>query len=376
MEIRKVLLRLMLWSLGVAAVCGAVAILTAAEEVIWRVVGTAVATAVASGLMMAVTLLVDGEKTRWSGVVGMWGVVVEYLLVLSLVWGFGNHWWGFDLEERFGFTALFIAITVLPAMLLLRLMVEPETRVASQVGLWLAGVVFLMLEVGCWWQRYWMSEETWGSAGALAGFGTLAVGCLIGVGRDRRHWRWVGVLAAVAGCGIAVVAIWKHLHEGSAVFTVITSIACVVALANVVMMCPLKEGQAWVRYGAIVCGALTAVFVDVDAVGFGKHSSDLLMRLAGASGFMAGCGVLALAVLARLNKGVGQKAVLSEIQEVTLICPGCGKKQAMGVGEGQCSRCHLKFQIRIEEPRCVNCGYLLFMLQSERCPECGTVVGK
>ena len=37
-------------------------------------------------------------------------------------------------------------------------------------------------------------------------------------------------------------------------------------------------------------------------------------------------------------------------------------------------RCGLKFHIRLEEPRCPKCDYLLFMLQSDRCPECGTPV--
>ena len=45
MHFRWIMLRLMLWSLAIAAVVGALAILFAAEEVIWRVVGTALADA-------------------------------------------------------------------------------------------------------------------------------------------------------------------------------------------------------------------------------------------------------------------------------------------------------------------------------------------
>jgi hypothetical protein len=62
------------------------------------------------------------------------------------------------------------------------------------------------------------------------------------------------------------------------------------------------------------------------------------------------------------------------IQEITLICPGCRKKQLLPVGDAQCPTCHLKFHIRIDEPRCPNCDYLLYMLKSDCCPECGSPI--
>lgn len=366
----------MLWSLALAAVCGAVAILVAEKEVVWRVVGTAIATAVASALMMATSLLMDHDKSRSAGTLGMVAVVVEYLLVLSLIWELGNYLsWVISLEDRLGFTILFIALTVLPAMLFLRLLPEPVMRVAMRVGLCLCGLVFLMLETACWGQQHlWRSGKMWASAAAVAGFGTLAVATLVGAGTDRRHWRYLGTLAAIAACAIVLFAIWHDLNEDSGLVTVVTSLAAVIAHANLIMFCPLRQEQRWVRHSTIACGILTAICVDINATWFAGQPSDLLLRLAGACGFIAGCGTLALAILARLNRGVGQKAILSEIKELTLICPGCGKKQTVAVGDSQCLACNLRFAIRVEEPRCISCGYLLYMLKSDTCPECGTSI--
>ena len=52
MNFRKILLRVMLVSLGVAAVVGALAMLLFNHGIVWRIVGTTVTTAVAAGLML------------------------------------------------------------------------------------------------------------------------------------------------------------------------------------------------------------------------------------------------------------------------------------------------------------------------------------
>jgi rRNA maturation protein Nop10 len=61
--------------------------------------------------------------------------------------------------------------------------------------------------------------------------------------------------------------------------------------------------------------------------------------------------------------------------DVTLLCPRCGKKQQVPVGQSECSGCRLRIRVQIEEPRCAQCGYLLYGLTSDRCPECGTAIG-
>ena len=77
MALRTTLLRVMLWSLAIAAVTGVVAVLTQSGAVAWRVVGSGLTTAVASGLMLAASRLVDREKSRSAGLLGMAKVSVK-----------------------------------------------------------------------------------------------------------------------------------------------------------------------------------------------------------------------------------------------------------------------------------------------------------
>jgi hypothetical protein len=156
---------------------------------------------------------------------------------------------------------------------------------------------------------------------------------------------------------------------------VVVSFAAVVAHANVCLFVPLMQGQRWVRVVTILAAAATAVLIDALVVA-DERGRELPMgqNLAAAAGIIASCGSLALLVLARLNRHLDRAPVLSEVRELTVICPGCHKKQTVRVGDSACPTCLLKFHIRVEEPRCPTCDYLLFMLQSDRCPECGTVV--
>src|SRR5687767_1373787 len=83
-SLRHVLLRILLWSLGVAAVCGAVAVLMGDVRSVQRVMTTALVTAGASLLLLGTALLVERPLTRVAGLVGMAAIVLEYLLILAL----------------------------------------------------------------------------------------------------------------------------------------------------------------------------------------------------------------------------------------------------------------------------------------------------
>jgi len=55
---------------------------------------------------------------------------------------------------------------------------------------------------------------------------------------------------------------------------------------------------------------------------------------------------------------------------LNLNCPKCGKQQCLPTGLVRCTKCKFKMIIELEEPRC-ECGYQLYNLQSNKCPECG-----
>ena len=120
MAFRKLLLRVMLWSLALAAVCGVLAVLFSGHETAWRVVGTMVMTAVAAGLMMWMSVLSEKPRTREAGFLGMSVVVAEWVLGEFLIWDVQQAF-GLDyhVEEAAGLTMLFGAGTAIWAMLAL-----------------------------------------------------------------------------------------------------------------------------------------------------------------------------------------------------------------------------------------------------------------
>jgi hypothetical protein len=373
MELRKFFLRLMLWSLGAAAVVGVLAMLFFRQEIMWRVVGTAAATAAASGLMLAMSILADKEHGRWAGVLGMAGVIAEFLLGLALIWDFGHFFFSgyFDREFAFGLSMFNIAVTVLPGMACLVLLHKPNARVAAAVGLGLCAIILVILMIPTWFDRRILhGEDYWQTAAVLGGIGIVAVGCLVGFGTDRRHWRWAGILAALVATVMSLTHIWLHTTGPSWPLISILSLAIVVAHADLVLLCPLAPGQFWVRNTTLVAAPLTAVLLDIMSY-HDFRGDDLLGRLAGASGIVTACGTLALGVFARINRRIDFKPILREVREVTLFCPGCSKKQTLPAGDAQCPTCGLRIHTSFEEPRCPKCDYLLYMLTSDRCPECG-----
>jgi hypothetical protein len=56
-----------------------------------------------------------------------------------------------------------------------------------------------------------------------------------------------------------------------------------------------------------------------------------------------------------------------------LTCPRCAAEQELPAGLVRCGSCRQALLIEVEEPRC-ECGYLLFRLEGDRCPECGRTI--
>ncbi|HEX8521619.1 MAG TPA: hypothetical protein VF669_05125, partial [Tepidisphaeraceae bacterium] len=236
------------------------------------------------------------------------------------------------------------------------------------------------------WVEHWFSLSRGGrdllleTATIVGTIGTLAVLCLMGIGTDRRHWRWVGI--ALAG----VIAGFMLYHEFvlrrgdiSRWVAALIPIATVVAHANVVCLIPLGEKQRWIRWLTIAASAATGAMVVVILLADKFHYDEaVFVRYSGATGIVAGCGTLALIVLGRLNvRKEAPPEGLKKIDTISLVCPFCQKTQALPMGRSRCSQCGLVMHVKVEveEPKCAKCGYSLMLLKSARCPECGEVAG-
>jgi hypothetical protein len=335
------------WALGLAACFGAAGVIFAGHDTLFRIVGTCAATAVGAFLMLAASRQLDHETTWLPGVMAVSLIVTEYLATLGLTWKLVG-----SAQEPAALTMLFLAATMIPAIGFTGIMKRPDGALSARVGLFASIAVFALLMVGTW--GGWLGAvraERWHRLGlSLALFAVLAVLCLIGSGTDRRHWRWPGVAAAGAAFLISAYAIILDIHETSAFFVCIVSVAAVVAHANAMAWCPLKPAQWWLLWGTIGAGIATGGFVDLARI-TSPWQEEMLGRLAGATAIIAGCGTLALLILARINQRmVPVAATLADLREIALTCPRCRARQTVALGSGKCAACGLVIQVRVQEP--------------------------
>ena len=349
MTTREILLRIVFGSLALAAGFGAAGVIFAGHDTLWRIVGTCAATAVGALLLLGSSTLLEREEARQPGAMSVALVVAEYVLMLGLIW---ELFYGAD--DQAGLTALFLALTGFPALVFLGLTTRQGTAVAARVGLAACATSFLLFMIGTWsrgWGHRDFRHNHWFEVGSsLAPFALLAVFSLVGTGLDRRHWRWAGVAAAAAGFSITTYAIVFDIHQTSSLFVCIVSVAIVVAHANTMMLVPLASGQRWLLWGTLGAAITSAVLVDVRSI-TSPWEQERLGRLAGAAAIIAGCGTLALLVLARINRRVDSSGFRSpEVREVTLVCPRCRRRQAIAIEHGTCAGCGLGIAVRLAEP--------------------------
>jgi hypothetical protein len=346
MTVRKVLLRTVFGSLALAAGFGAAGVIFAGHDTLWRIVWTCAATAVGALLVLASSSLLEREETWPPGALSLVLFVGEYLLNLGLIWeAFGQA------QDQAGLTVIFLALTGFPALVFVGIQRRSATLVAARVGVAACAATFLLLMIGTWgrgWgtrdfgHNHWFDVSGW-----LAPLAFLAVLALIGMGLDRRHWRWAGVAAAAAAFSMATYAILLDIRQSSSLFVCLVSVAVVVAHANAMVRVPLASNQRWLLWATLGAAFTAAGFVDVGSI-TRPWQQEMLGRLAGAAAIMAGCGTLALLVLARVNRRVQLPEFSSaDVREVTLICPRCNRKQSIAVESGRCAGCGLGIAVRL-----------------------------
>ncbi len=371
-DLRRIILKVLLGSLAVAAVAGILAVFVA-RDVIWRVVGTGFLTAVAALLMLPLSHMIDRHKMRPAGLPGMSAVVVEFTLILMLIWELAGVLSSWRVEQALWSTAGIVACSALAAMGCLLALHRSDIRIAGMVGLAMTAVfvVVSMIATVTWVASAAVDDEWWATAATVPVVGLLSMAALVGVGSgDRRHWRWAGVAAAVVAGVIMLVEFWANKGDEK-IMSLFLAAGIYVAWANLIVRVPLKPGQRWLLYATLGSGAVSILLTELIVF---DVRNEIVLRGAGATGIVAACGTMALALLTRLNRRVDFRSTSNELASVALSCPRCRKKQTIGLGGATCKACGLRIEVRVEEPSCANCGYLLYKLTSDVCPECGTSI--
>lgn len=233
-------------------------------------------------------------------------------------------------------------------------------------------------------------------AWSLLGFATLKALDFSG----RRGVRWglslgwamatVSTLAAV----VWLALIWlpmsgrseENLARGGAICSIWT-IECLLPLAFLSPVRLPMWGRAIVVVAcgyAVYLGVLgTAGILEARWVEryVGTIGEDLFFRTHAAGAIFAFSGLIVVGVHLRLRARHEPERGESVPWrfDMRLACPRCGFEQSMpvtGSGDGaRCGRCRLRIRIDVDEPRCA-CGYVLYRISGDRCPECGREIAE
>lgn len=388
---RRAMLKLLMGCLALLAVTGVAGVVVGQWDFMGRVMATCFGGAVAAGLMMRASGWIDQPARRRVGLWAMWLAVIQFAFYFFAVWtsSFLGHY--YRLEERLWLTLFFVMATGWWSVRFVAALEKPDQRRAARLGLAIDAIVMFLLMVAVW--SDWNSGNNWfnaneklvATAAVLAGAGLTACGCLIGWGPgDRQYGRWMGVIASTLFAVGAIVGIWEDLGGKPTVLTILASIGLFVAFANVLLLAPLRGSQNIFRTLTIVVAGLSLMLVDLLVWNGIDRIDSIAGRLALAGLLLTICGTLAIIVLARLNRGLGDHPALPgtfEKPEIVLpntlawTCPLCQKKQTTSTGLASCSGCGLLIESRLTLPRCAACGYLLLHRQAGPCPECGSLAG-
>ncbi len=247
------------------------------------------------------------------------------LAVLTLSAGMAVMSAAFPATLRVGDQAIGTAIaTVIYALLALvsGLVISKRRR----IGWWSLG--FLALSLGSWivyiWdESSWQYEQTYqrviGSLGVPAGV-SLQLGVLMLPTIRATHWRVLRII--VGGC-------------------------------------------------SVVAGLLLLLMIGIDGV---NYLWGAVGPIIGALVLLTLFGTVMVVVVSSIEKSAAADEHEVDIEHrtpVTVTCPRCQESTSIRSNtDSACESCGMRIRVNITEPRC-DCGYLLYNLPGEVCPECG-----
>jgi hypothetical protein len=246
----------------------------------------------------------------------------------------------------------------------------------------LLGIAALLLP------RYGPEEEILLSTGVFASFSLVALMCAVVLERRRlTSLMWAGVASSWSAVVAWLILIWvdwsllaargERMAQTGGTFTVL---ACGAALVGLLSLPRFDQRPpSIVRWSTVGVSAALGLQILGMIWWFDwieRYIDDeILARGMGVLCILTACGSVITPILWKVQamRRAGSVESVPLKVKVGIECPRCHAKQSLMTGPARCTECGLRITIDVEEPRCV-CGYLLYHLASDRCPECGRAV--
>lgn len=324
-----------------------------------------------AGQGYASSVMVNKPWGLLAGIVGVYGVLAVLICLPLGLWRF--NLFSNTSETRMVYSSIITFLFIPPAMGFLVFSGFKSGRVAGWVGFFLGSVLYVIAQITTIWEPgvYAIAQKYNDLMQGLLVFLFPMTLTVVGKGSWRRLWRYGGLAIGAAGLLMLAGSLFFRILPGRGYVTLMFDLCWIVAMANYLTVFKFR-GVMWILpvitfiVGSGVAGYHCYVdYLGVDTVAARRLLAEgLISTIFG----LLGTGLLA-AVVHRLER---PQTVFNPEKPVEITCPGCGTKQESAGGTTHCANCRLAITSAFHTPVCQQCGYSIYMLQSDKCPECGT----
>jgi hypothetical protein len=225
-----------------------------------------------------------------------------------------------------------------------------------------------------------LGERALATSLLVGAFSLTSLACAFVLGRRRaRPTMWTGIGASFLALVGWLVFIWfdawrwsgdwdERLIKSSATVTVLAAWAALVGL--LVLLVIHRASWRAVRTATLVLATLLGI--TIATLMWTEEFEDWTFKIFATLAILTACGTAVTPVLALIEKiqGRAEPVTLDRRVQVSLTCPRCESTIRVRAGRDKCPACNLRIGLDIDDPRCA-CGYLLYGLSGDQCPECG-----
>ena len=377
MDYRIIALRVLLASLCIAALSGlSVLFIPSANSLIFRLIGTAIVTAIASSLLL---FSIKGVESKTYHIVGSTAgalVCIVYICSTAAIWT--DMLRSSSLAEHLLLTALATAGCGIAILTGTACMAHKRLEIAGKVftGLW-------VLVLCAWLAMIWVFNARQYSDSFL--FVLVPLQIYSGVFAFVLIHRLIGFRVAglsIALCSCLAVQIGM-LSTGGAVGNepLFLNVALIAGWIGALMAVWTIISFRNPNYAMPWCERVTAILVAIALASFcgliwyselSDHVPEILVRMSIAFGILAPTALIALVIGSKVRTNA-----FLHTSDIPLIgsCPRCQKHRTFLQGKSVCTYCGHATNVKMECAGCRYCRYdLTGCVESGVCPECGTII--